>query len=173
MKPWKTLSEKTVYEMGPVSLKELSVLDPKDNQTKRVQMSLGGDTVLIIPRINNEFLLCEQFRVGMKESVLEFPNGGVENGESLEDAARRELSEEVGAQGSLNYLGGFYPLSGLVDLCVHVFLCECSQVNEQSLESYEDIRVVRMTLEEINKYVSKNKVVDGYLLSALALLQNS
>jgi len=48
--------------------------------------------ILVICRYNNEWLLTRHLVRG-----LEFPGGKAENGESVEEAARREVMEETGA----------------------------------------------------------------------------
>lgn len=57
----------------------------------------GPDIATVVPRTpEGEFVLCRQYRHAMGRSLLQFPAGQVDTGESPEEAARRELLEETG-----------------------------------------------------------------------------
>ena len=54
------------------------------------------DNVIIIPKINNHFILVNQKREPINRKNYEFPMGWIDRGESTGDAAKRELVEETG-----------------------------------------------------------------------------
>lgn len=67
---------------------------------------VNGDGV-ILGVLDNEdrFLLVHQFRPNLGYKTLEFPAGGIENGETPLVAAERELLEETGSTAKFIYLG--------------------------------------------------------------------
>ncbi|NLF94423.1 MAG: NUDIX hydrolase [Oligosphaeraceae bacterium] len=70
-----------------------------------VQRCTLPQVVVIIAtlRPSGEILLIRQFRPPVNAFVLEFPAGLVDPGESVSEAARRELQEETGYSGQVDW----------------------------------------------------------------------
>jgi len=83
-----------------------------------------ADVVAIVPlQEDGDVLLVRQYRLPTEQVMLEVPAGGVDAGETPEEAAQRELREECGrGAGCLERLGGFYVSPGFTNEFVHVFL---------------------------------------------------
>lgn len=75
-------------------------------------------SVIIIPFFSNgEVLLVDQYRYPIRINSIEFPAGGINNGESSTAAANRELMEETGyCAADLIKLGEFYTSNSLTEV---------------------------------------------------------
>jgi hypothetical protein len=92
----------------------------KTNQIK----GMGNNSVAILPiTAEGKIVLNVMYRHAIRDFVLEIPRGKIEVGETIFDAAKRELKEETGMQASkIDILGEIIPDSGTtaskVAICV-------------------------------------------------------
>lgn len=56
----------------------------------------GREAVMIVPIIDNHLILIEEYAVGLESYELGFPKGLIDPGETVFEAANRELKEEAG-----------------------------------------------------------------------------
>lgn len=59
----------------------------------------GREAVMIVPIIGDDLLLIREYAVGTESYELGFPKGLIDLGETVMEAANRELKEEVGFGG--------------------------------------------------------------------------
>lgn len=91
------------------------------------------------PRI----VLVKEFRPPVGHHVLAFPAGLIDDGESIETAALRELAEETGWSGKLLSLGpACYSSPGLTDESMHLARVLLHAEGEPRHEADEDIEVL-------------------------------
>lgn len=66
----------------------------------------GREAVMIVPVIDEHLILIQEYAVGLESYELGFPKGLIDPGESVFEAANRELKEEAGfGAGQLETLG--------------------------------------------------------------------
>lgn len=56
----------------------------------------GREAVMIVPVVDNHLILIREYAVGTESYELGFPKGLIDPGETVDEAANRELKEEVG-----------------------------------------------------------------------------
>ncbi len=122
-----------------------------------------GEVVAVVPLLpGDDLLLVRQYRLPTAQLLLEVPAGGVDEGESVEEAAQRELGEECGQRAArLEKMGGFYVSPGFCSEFVHVFLATQLEPVELHPDPDETLVVVRLPLTEALRLVSGGEIRDG------------
>jgi len=131
-----------------------------------------GAAVAIVPVCDGRVTLVRQERVPAGGRVLELPAGGVEDGESPLETARRELREETGLHGGeWVEVASFFTTPGFVDEKMHLFLATGLQQGEPNPDGSEDLELVRVPLDEVPALVEE--IEDGKTLVGLLFLLRS
>jgi ADP-ribose pyrophosphatase len=133
-----------------------------------------GSAVIIVPLLaDGRLALIRQYRYAVDEYCLEFPAGCCVDagGLTLEEVARKELREEIGATaGALEAVAWFYSSSSLSDEVCHVFLAHDVVLAEAAaLEAGECIDLVLLPVAEALALARQGGIKTG--TCALALLQ--
>jgi ADP-ribose pyrophosphatase len=101
--------------------------------------------------------------------MLELPAGGVEEGESPLETAKRELREETGLHGGeWVEAATFFTTPGFCDEKMHLFLATALERGEAQPEGTEEIELVRIARDEVPSLVAE--IEDGKTLVGLLLL---
>ena len=126
---------------------------------------------MIVPLLENgELLMTEQYRYLDKRISIEFPGGGVKaKGEYLASALD-ELAEETGASAQkITYIGEFNPFNGVTDEICEVYIAEGIEISEAMPEASEDIKVLKLTCEQIVDKIKTGEIYDGMTITAFTL----
>jgi ADP-ribose pyrophosphatase YjhB (NUDIX family) len=166
---WTVHGERALYTSPWVNLHLVDVEVPGgprfEHHVVRMPFPAVG-TVVISPE--REVLLLRRHRFITDTWGFEVPAGRVEDGESLEDAARRETLEETGwAPGPLRHLVTYHYANGLSDGRFSLFAAEgATHVGEPS-DPAESAEVVWAPVERVRELLAGGEVRDGLTLTAL------
>jgi ADP-ribose pyrophosphatase len=117
-----------------------------------------------------DVILVRQYRLPAQEALLEIPAGGVDGGESVEEAAQRELQEETGYRaGRLERLTGFFVSPGYCTEMIHVFLATDLAESTIAGDDDENITLERMSLARAIEMIEKGEIKDGKSIVGLLL----
>ncbi|MBU0531124.1 MAG: NUDIX hydrolase [Candidatus Uhrbacteria bacterium] len=134
----------------------------------------SGHSVFIVPMLDDvRFLLVKQFRYLFDRESLEFPAGGMSDGDDPEDIARKELIEETGYDGDFTALGYFGPFVGLSDEKTFVFLATNLKRSDEFIkDETEQFEFEELTADEVDQKIASGEIFDGMAITSWVFAKN-
>jgi ADP-ribose pyrophosphatase len=168
--PWKTVSTRPIYRNKWISLRE-DLVELPDGRTTIYGVITCAACVGILPFLDPQtVLLIRQYRYVARRPTWEMPTGGVHPGESLEQAAQRELAEEVGYRaGRLARVSTYHTSKSVMDETAHLFLAEDLTRTEVPPDDTEFIEVRPFPFDEALQMVLSGEIVDSMTVIAVLL----
>jgi ADP-ribose pyrophosphatase len=163
-------AREVVYKGNAFRVQKLNVRMP-DNRVRVYDLVVHNDSVTIVPLDEKgNIWFVTQFRMGSEEILLELPAGVLEDGETPENCASREIREEIGmAAGKLHKLGAIYLAPGYSNELNHIYLA--TDLSPSPLEADEDefLEIEKYPFISINSMVASGEINDSKSVAALSL----
>lgn len=171
MSAWKNLGEHEVYANPWMRINLADVELPDGRHLDHYLMRVRPVAVATVVNESDEALLLWRHRFITDTWGWELAAGGVEAGESLEEAAAREMLEETGWRpGPLQHLLTVEPSNGLTDSLHHVYWSQSAEYVEHPQDDFESERREWMPLARVPELVAKGEVRSASAVAALLLL---
>jgi ADP-ribose pyrophosphatase len=125
--------------------------------------------VTVVEDDRDRVLLVRVCRYTTGSTDWEIPAGGVEAGESIIKAARREVLEETGYETvDHRQVHAYYPMNGLANKVMHVVRCRAS-MRTRAYDQSEISQVRWFSKGELGQMIEDRTMSDGPSLLALLL----
>lgn len=128
--------------------------------------------VAIVPLIApGKILMIEQYRRAADQKLLEIPAGTMENNETPEECALRELSEETGLKADqMQKLCTCFLAPGYSTELMHIFLAQRLSKSQKSLEEDEFIEMKELALDKAIAMIRNGGIIDAKTICGLLLV---
>lgn len=166
---YKLLDKKTVYKGQRIVVEELHYENPRTNEVLYREHVLAGHAAIIMPVTENgNLIMIREPRTPIQKTVLSFPAGMLEEGETPEEGAIRELEEETGYKARyIKKLREVYPEIAYSDEKTIIFLAKDFEKTQRHLDETEDIEVVEVPIEEAKKLLDSGDLKSSCEIVAL------
>lgn len=170
-KLWKTLSSRLVYENPWTRVRE-DIAEMPNGKTTIYGVIECGDCVGVLPFVDdNHVVMVRQYRYVFGENHRwEMPTGGVKPGESLEEAARREMREEVGYDArELQLASTYFTSKSIMHEIAHLFIGRGLTKVQAVPDETEFLEVAVFPFEHVLQMVIESEIRDSMTVIAVLL----
>lgn len=158
----KLISSEKLLETPIFSVTQDRAVDPDGFEIKRAIVQHGGSAVMMPVDEKSRILLVRQYRLPARASLWELPAGRVDKGESVLQAAKRELREETGFKAKKwTKLASFFVSPGFLAEKMTIFIA--SELTEGEKEPMEDERIELQWFraKELDDMIAAAKIQDA------------
>jgi ADP-ribose pyrophosphatase len=140
-------------------------LDPDGFEITRAIVQHAGSAVVMPVDERNRVLLVRQYRLPTLQHLWELPAGRVDPGETVLQAARRELGEETGFRAKkMIKLADFWASPGFLAERMTIYLATGLTAGKQTPMEDERIEVRWFTVAEMDRQITAGKITDAKTL---------
>jgi len=128
-------------------------------------------SVVVMPVFpDGSILLVRQYRHATRQALWELVAGGIDAGESPQQAARRELKEETGYTARRwRRLVSFYPTPGFLTEKMHLYRATGLGAGRHSPEEDEELVTRVFSRKELERMLRAGRLLDGKSLVGVLL----
>lgn len=164
---WKKLTESVLFKNSWWIYKKDETELPHGKRGEYHYVHTNGASMIVPMLDDGRIVLINQYRYLNDRESLEFPCGGVKDGDTYEVTAMHELEEEAGyVSHDWQVIGEFNPYNGITDELCRVFIAkELISVNSIPDETEEFEKII-LVPDEIDNRIKSGLIWDGMTIAA-------
>jgi ADP-ribose pyrophosphatase len=156
-----TLSSQLVYKGVFLEVHRDQVRCADGHVAEREYLRHPGAVMMIPLRDDGHVVLERQYRYPLRTTMIEFPAGKIDPGESLLECAQRELREETGLTATeWIYLGGFHNAIGYCNEKIEVFVARGLSAGEPIAQPGELIELFHVPWDQLFDWIRDGTITD-------------
>ena len=169
----KILNQKSIFKSKLFDIKQADIEFNGTTMKYEIISGTGSGAVMVVPFIENDILFIKEYAAAIDNYMITFPKGKIDRGETIEEAANRELQEEVGYKSKdIKLIKKLYLAPGYIDHMTYVMVAK--ELSESSLsgDEPEELEVIRVHRDDVINFLDKNEIIDSRVHAALNIIEN-
>jgi len=164
----KILKSKMVFLGSVFGVRRDEVREPGVLRATREVITHPGSVVVLPVLADGRILMIQQYRHAARQYLWELVAGRIDEGESVKEAAARELREETGyrAKRFREFLDVF-PTPGFLEERMHILLAEGLTEGKAQPEADEKIISRAYRITQLKQMMKNGKLKDGKSIAGI------
>lgn len=133
----------------------------------------GRGAVMIVPMVDDTLLLVREYCAGTHSYLLGFPKGLIDEGELADQAANRELQEEIGyGSEHLHKISELMMAPAFFNAKMTIFLAKDLYKSELEGDEPEPLEVVYWSIRDYKELLQQPDFTEARSIAALMLVRD-
>jgi ADP-ribose pyrophosphatase len=157
-----------VFEGKKFKVVREKIVTPAGNQKVREIVRHPGACVIVPLLDDGRVCLIRNYRIAVRQTLIELPAGTLEPPEPPLTTAERELIEETGYRArKMEFLHAIYPSPGILDEKMHLYLATGLTAGPTAREEGEEIENLEVPWDEALDMIGRGEIQDAKTIVGL------